>query len=127
MEFFTRNLPAYKIAASSKQAARAPATGSWFSNLFGSLFGSAPTYKTVDGRRITVPASSGFWSLFGAFGAASPSYKTAPTASGAAIDAEALAAEALLGGCECVAGAGGVDVDLDEAACAPAEDQIVIL
>ena len=117
MEFF-RNTPAYKTAASSKRAAQ-PTTSSWFSNLFGSLLGSAPAYKTVDGRRITAPASSGFWSLFGA---SSPSYKTAPAI--APIDTEALDADASL------------DVDqslsphehgLDGTGCPPGEDQIVIL
>ena len=117
MEFFTRNTPAYKIAANSKQAVR-PSTTSWFSNLFGSLLGSTPAYKTVDGRRVSAPASSGFWSLIGS---SSPTYKTAPALT-APLDVEAsLDADASLD-------VDGADVVLDQTeACASGPDQIVIL
>ena len=121
MELFTRNTPAYKNAAISKQAVR-PTAANWFSNLFGSLFGGAPSYKTVDGRRVTAPTSSGFWSLFGS---SSPSYKTAPAMIAAPFDAEALDADASLGVDESLAT--DAEVGVDETGACAGPDQIVIL
>ena len=81
------------------------AAPSGLSGLFGSLFGSAtPAYKTTDGQAAKTPArSSGFWSMF----AVTPSYKTAPAATVAETDAD--------------------DLGVDEGACAPGPDEILVL
>ena len=109
MDFFSRINPAYKRASVMQGAAAnaQPAAPKGLLGLVGSLFGSAtPAYKTADGQAAKVPAqSSGFWSMF----AVTPSYKTAPAAMVAETDADADA------------------LGVDEDACAPGPDEIVVL
>ena len=90
MEFFTRNTPTYKSAASKTKALAQPAKQSWFSTLFGSLFGgSTPVYRTVDGRSVSASSSSGFLSIF----SSTPTYKIAP-AQDALFDESSIDGEA---------------------------------
>ena len=109
MDFFTRNTPGYKRAnvMQSTAAHAQPAAPMGLSSLFGSLFGSAsPAYKAADGQIAKAPAqSSGFWSIF----AVTPSYKTAPAAT---VDEPEEDADVL---------------GVDEGACAPGPDEIVVL
>src|SRR5215216_6523420 len=91
MDFFTRNSPVYKRAA-SRVPTLAQAAPSGLMSLFGSLLGrSTPIYKTVDGHVAQAPASSGLLSMF----TVTPSYKTAPSVAQAdteMTDAEVVAA-----------------------------------
>lgn len=117
MDFFTRNTPVYKSAASRMPTLAQQAAPSGLLSLLGSLLGrSTPVYKTVDGHIAQAPASSGFLSMF----AVTPSYKTAPSV--AQADTEMTEADVVAALVE----AGALDQD-DDAACDVGPDQIVVL
>ena len=116
MDFFTRNTPAYKSAASRVQTLSQQAAPSGLMSFLGSLLGrSTPAYKTVDGHIMQAPASSGFLSMF----AVTPSYKTAPTVAQADNDLAQTDVVAAL-----------IEVESDQGidgACDVGPDQIVVL
>lgn len=87
MDIFSRFNPAYKNVSKVTTVAQAqPAASSWLSGLLGPLFGSSmPAYKTVDGHGAQAPSSSGFWSMFGS----APSYKTVSASSAAPLEVDA--------------------------------------
>ena len=109
MNFLPANTPAYKTVVPVSQISTMqmqPSISSGLTGFFGSLFGnSTPTYKTVGGQSVQMPASSGIWSIFGV---SSPSYKTAPAMADVPDDSEEALVDAL-------------------AACAPGPDKIVVL
>jgi hypothetical protein len=116
MDFFTRNTPVYKSAASRMPTLAQQAAPSGLSGLLGSLLGrSAPIYKTVDGHIAQGPASSGFLSMF----AVTPSYKTAPIVAQADTELADQVVAALVQ-------ADAMDQD-DEGPCDVGPDQIVVL
>lgn len=71
MNIFGNATPIYKGIRAQPQV-----TGG-LSGLFGNLFGgTAPSYKTVDGRRVSAQPSSSWWQAL----SQAPSYKTVPKA-----------------------------------------------
>lgn len=108
MALFNSSSPAYKTAASPNAVAYAPvAPSSGLAGLFGSLIGTTPVYKTLDGQAGQTPAqaSSGLLRIF--IGSA-PSYKTAqPAVSDELGD--------------------GSDADDADDACSPPTDTVIVL
>ncbi len=76
MNIFGNATPSYKGINAQPQA-----TGGLLSGLFGRLFGgTAPSYKTVDGRRVNAPEpSTGWWQAL----SPTPSYTAVPRAASA--------------------------------------------
>jgi len=116
MEFLYSNAtPSYKGMSAQRQM-----SSGFLSGLFGNLLGgSAPSYRTVDGRRVSAQSSSSWWSVL----SKAPSYKTAPKAT-----VPAAPAQEVMQRCdESSADNGEIDAE-QTCVCAPADaTQIVIL
>lgn len=114
MDIFNRVTPMYRTATTATNAQPA-ATSGGLSGLLGSLLGNAtPAYKTVDGARVSVPASSGL--LASLFASATPPYKAAPAA---------MATDAVEDAPIDVMDAGDSDASLMP--CLPTSDEVVLL
>lgn len=116
MDFLYRNAtPSYRGSRAQPQA-----NGGLLSGLLGNLFGgNAPSYRTVDGRRVSAPSSPSWWQVL----SPAPSYKTAPRSAEPAAPAQEVVQR-----CDApFAGNGEPDAE-QTCVCAPEDaTQIVIL
>lgn len=115
MNVFGSVNPIYKGTRAQPQA-----TGGPFSGLFGSLYGgNAPSYKSVDGRRVSAQPSGSWWQAL----SSTPSYKAVPRATEPAAPAQEVVQH-----CDASFADNGESDEEQTCVCAPEDTtQIVIL